>query len=57
MSELVRQAIRETYLSPSADRTAAMRAVVGLWKDRADVGDSTEYVRKLRDDSRLDRLK
>jgi len=57
MSELVRKAIRETYMNPAADRKAAMLAVVGLWKDRGDIGDSTEYVRALRRESRLDRLK
>lgn len=25
-----------------------MQAVIGLWRDRTDVGDSTKYVRKLR---------
>jgi hypothetical protein len=57
MSELVRKAIRDTYLGSSIDRKAAMDGIMGLWKDRADIGDPQEYVRKLRKDTRLDRLK
>jgi hypothetical protein len=57
MSELVRKAIRETYLGTASDRKAAMTRVVGLWKNRDDIGDAQEYVRKLRTDTRLDRLK
>jgi hypothetical protein len=33
-----------------------MEAVIGIWKDRTDIGDSTEYVRKLRRDTRLERV-
>jgi len=61
MSELVRKAIRETYLDSSVDRKAAMNAIIGLWKDRGDIGDAQAYVRKLRrtsaKETRLDRLK
>jgi hypothetical protein len=61
MSELVRKAIRDTYLASSIDRKAAMTGIVGLWKDREDIGDPQEYVRKLRrsagKQTRLDRLK
>ena len=57
MSELVRKAIRDTYICNSNDRKAAMAGIMGLWKDRSDIGDPQEYVRKLRKDTRLDRLK
>jgi Ribbon-helix-helix protein, copG family len=61
MSELVRKAIRDAYLGTSADRKAAMTGIMGLWKDRDDIGDPQEYVRKLRratgKNTRLDRLK
>ena len=33
-----------------------MLAVVGLWKDREDIGDSTEYVREVRAGDRFKRL-
>ena len=57
VSELVRQAVRKTYAPSSANRKEAMSAIVGLWADRTDIGDSTEYIRKLRRGTRLDRLK
>lgn len=57
ISELVRQAIQEKYEKSTVDRQEAMRAIIGLWQDRKDIGDSTTYVRKLRKDNRLTRLK
>jgi hypothetical protein len=33
-----------------------MLGIVGIWKDRPDLPDSTEYVRQWRRDTRLDRL-
>jgi hypothetical protein len=33
-----------------------MMGIVGLWADREDIGDSTEYIRELRQDSRQERL-
>ena len=61
MSELVRKAIRDAYLGSSIDRKAAMTGIIGLWKDREDIGDAQDYVRKLRRatgrQTRLDRLK
>lgn len=57
MSELVRKAVRDAYLPSGIDRKTAMAAIVGLWKDRDDIGDPQEYIRELRKDSRLDRLK
>jgi metal-responsive CopG/Arc/MetJ family transcriptional regulator len=57
VSELVRHAARERYLSGSEERERAMKAVVGIWKDRPEFENSTEYIRKLRRDNRLERLK
>jgi hypothetical protein len=61
MSELVRKAIRDTYIGAAIDRKAAMTGIIGLWKDRDDIGDPQEYLRKLRratgKQTRLDRLK
>ena len=56
VSELVRQAVRERYFGKFEERKKAMQAVVGIWKDRAEFADPEGYVRKLRRDSRLDRL-
>jgi len=56
VSELVRQAARERYLSGPEERARAMKAVVGIWKDRSEFADSAEYVRNLRRDDRLERL-
>lgn len=53
ISELVRQAVREKYGNSSADRRQAMQALVGLWKDRKDLPDSEQYVRRLRKGKRL----
>jgi Arc/MetJ family transcription regulator len=56
VSELVRRAVRERYSVDREKRKQAMEAVIGIWKDRTDIGDSTEYVRKLRRGKRLKRL-
>jgi hypothetical protein len=56
ISDLVREAIREKYkLDPEARRRALMGIVV-IWKDRDDIGDPDEYVRKLRRGTRMKRL-
>ncbi len=57
VSELVRQAVRERYLSRAAERKAAMQGIVGIWKDRDDIGDSTAYVRELRKDHRSEPIR
>jgi hypothetical protein len=56
ISELVRQAVRGRYMNPGARRQEAMRALVGLWKDRPDIKDADAYVRRLRQGRRLERL-
>jgi hypothetical protein len=57
MSDLVRQAVRDRYLGNLEERRKAMEAFVGIRKDRKDLPDSTEeYVRRLRRDTRLERL-
>ena len=56
ISDLVRQAVREKYGSSPVDRTQAMQALVGMWKDRKDLRDSTAYVRRLRKGKRLGRI-
>ncbi len=56
ISELVRQAVRERYLGDSAERKRALMAVVGMWKDRPEFADPEAYIRKLRHDTRFERL-
>ena len=56
VSELVRNAIREKYSQNNARRKEACEAIVGLWKDRTDIGETDDYVRDLRRDSRSERL-
>lgn len=53
VSALVREAVRERYLGSLEERKKAMQAVVGLWKDRRELGDATAYVRRLRRGTRL----
>ena len=58
ISDLVRQAARERYLGSLDQRREAMLAFVGIRKDRKDLPESTEdYVRSLRRDTRLERLR
>ena len=57
ISHLVRQAARERYLGNLDERRKAMEGLVGIWKDRTDLPESTEeYVRTLRRDTRRERL-
>ena len=56
ISDLVRQAVREKYGSSPVDRREAMQALVGMRKDREDLRDSTDYVRRLRKGKRLKRI-
>jgi len=56
ISELVRNAIREKYSQDRARRKEACEAIIGLWKDRTDIGETDDYVRDLRRDSRVERL-
>ena len=57
ISELVRVAVRERYFGKFEERKKAMAAVVGMRKDRAEFADPEGYIRNLRRDSRLDRLR
>ena len=57
ISELVRLAARERFMGDREARRAAMLGIVGLWKDRKELKDAETYVRNLRDDDRLQRLR
>lgn len=56
ISELVRVAARDRYLSKQEERQKAMAAIVGLRSGRLHEKDSAQEVRELRQDSRLERL-
>jgi macrodomain Ter protein organizer (MatP/YcbG family) len=56
ISDIVSAALREKQAQDQARRKAAFEAVVGLWEDRTDLGDTEEYVRKLRRSTRRERI-
>ena len=52
LSALVREALERTYGKGGRDdELATLRAVAGIWKGREDIGDTREYVRRLRRDT------
>jgi hypothetical protein len=57
VSELVRRAARDRYLGNQEERARAMQAIVGMWADRPEFSDPEAYVRTLRQDDRLERLR
>jgi hypothetical protein len=56
ISELVRVAARDRYLGNREKRREAMMGIVGLWKDRTDLEDTRTMIRRLRKDTRAERL-
>lgn len=56
VSDLVRQAARQRYMGGMEERIMAMQGLVGIRKDRADMRNSSKYLRGLRQSSRLERL-
>lgn len=57
VSDLVPVGVRERYLGKVAAREEAMTDFIEVWKDRADLRDPVAYVRRLRKDQRLERLR
>ena len=56
ISELVREALLRTYgVNDVEARRSTVMAILGLWKDRNDIGDAREYVRRLRRGTRRQR--
>jgi predicted transcriptional regulator len=56
MSDLVREALARAYGSARRDRRlATLRGIEGLWRNRADLGGTDAYVRRLRRDTRRSR--
>lgn len=53
LSDLVREAIARAYGAADTDeRLATLDGIAGLWQNRADLGDTDAYVRRLRKDTR-----
>ena len=57
VSDLIREAIDARYTAtPKAEFLDALRAgSFGIWKERADLGPTDTYVRRLRGGKRIDR--
>jgi len=56
VSELVRDALIRTYGTTDVEaRRSAVMAILGLWKNRDDIGATRGYVRRLRRDTRRER--
>ena len=56
ISELVRQATRQTYLGNLEVRKQAMMGIVGMRKGRPEFRDTDAYLRRLRQDDRIERI-
>lgn len=57
ISELVRVAARDRYVANREQRREAMMSAIGIWKERTDLEDSETMIRRLRADTRLERLR
>jgi len=56
LSELVREALRRVYGGDDVGRRRqTLEEVAGLWRDRDEIGETSEYVRRLRKDTRRTR--
>jgi hypothetical protein len=56
ISELVREAMRDRYLSKRDEQAKAMQEFVGIRKNRLKSVDAVKYIRSLRRSDRLERL-
>ncbi len=56
ISELVREAMRDRYLSKRDEQAKAMQEFVGIRKNRPESVDALRYIRSLRRGDRLERL-
>jgi hypothetical protein len=55
ISDLVREALVRAYGRGEDERASTIHAIYGLWRNRSDIGDTREYVRRLRRDTRRSR--
>ncbi len=57
VSDLVRECIREKFVEKNnVDKAELIRQVAGIWKNRRDLEATGKYVRRLRKDTRRQRL-
>ena len=56
VSDVARTALREKYVIDRERRKRIFQSIVGLWADRDDIGDTEEYIRELRRDTRSQRF-
>lgn len=58
VAELIRRAVDATYRTARLDPVAveAWDALAGMWAGRDDIPEAASYVRRLREDDRLERL-
>lgn len=56
VSDLMRTAVRERYITRDLERRKILEGMIGLWKNREDLPDTETFIRNLRDDDRLERL-
>jgi hypothetical protein len=57
VAELIRRAINQVYRAKRKTTfRAALHDVAGIWADRADIGETEEYVRALRKGTRSERF-
>jgi len=56
ISELVREAMCDRYLSKRDEQAKAMQEFVGIRKSRSESVDAVKYIRSLRRGDRLERL-
>ena len=58
VSDLVREAVARAYGPTETDaRLSTLEGISGLWQNRADLGATDAYVRRLRRDTRRKRTK
>ena len=58
VSKLVRESLQERYMhGKELDKVALARDLIGIWKNRRDLGNVDGALRRLRKGSRLKRLK
>jgi hypothetical protein len=57
ITELVREVMRDRYLSKRDEQAKAMQEFVGIRKNRSESVDAVKYISSLRRGDRLERLK
>lgn len=62
ISDLISSAVEEKYLQNASEKRTAQERIEAFrswrapWSERDDIGDSTEYVRRLGQDDKIERL-